>query len=67
MTGGLNIPGFICPRNQERYNLFADRTSTDTFRANQLRALLISCAYVLVEGRALRGAEVYLPCQGQRR
>ena len=35
---------------EQQLDLFADRTSTHTFRANQLRLLMTSFAYVLVEG-----------------
>ena len=34
---------------EQQLDLFADRTSTHTFRANQLRLLMTSFAYVLVE------------------
>ena len=35
---------------EQQLDLFADRTSTHTFRANQLRLSLTACAYVLMEG-----------------
>ena len=35
---------------EQQLDLFADRTSTRSFRANQLRLLITSFAYVLVEG-----------------
>ena len=35
---------------EQQLDLFADRTSTHSFRANQLRLLMTSFAYVLVEG-----------------
>ena len=35
---------------EQQLDLFADRTSTYTFRANQLRLSLTACAYVLMEG-----------------
>ena len=35
---------------EQQLDLFADRTSTHTFRANQFRLLMTSFAYVLVEG-----------------
>ena len=35
---------------EQQLDLFADRTSNHTFRANQLRLWLTSFAYVLVEG-----------------
>ena len=35
---------------EQELDLFADRTSTHTFRANQLRLSLTACAYVLMEG-----------------
>ena len=35
---------------EQQLDLFADRTSTRSFRANQLRLLMTSFAYVLVEG-----------------
>ena len=35
---------------EQQLDLFADRTSTHTFRANQLRLSLTAFAYVLVEG-----------------
>ena len=35
---------------EQQLDLFADRTSTRCFRANQLRPLMTSFAYVLVEG-----------------
>ena len=35
---------------EQQLDLFADRTSTHTFPANQLRLLMTSFAYVLVEG-----------------
>ena len=35
---------------EQQLDLFADRTSTHTFRANQLRLSLTAVAYVLMEG-----------------
>ena len=35
---------------EQQLDLFADRTSTHSFRANQLRLLMTSFAYLLVEG-----------------
>ena len=35
---------------EQQLDLFADHTSTYTFRANQLRLSLTACAYVLMEG-----------------
>ena len=35
---------------EQQLDLFADRTSTHSFHANQLRLLMTSFAYVLVEG-----------------
>ena len=40
---------------EQQLDLFADRTSTHSFRANQLRLLLTSFAYLLLEG-SRRGA-----------
>ena len=35
---------------EQQLDLFADRTSTHTFRANQLRLSFTAVAYVLMEG-----------------
>ena len=42
---------------EQQLDLFADRTSTHTFRANQLRLLMTSFAYVLVEGLRRRALQ----------
>jgi len=42
---------------EQQLDLFADRTSTYTFRANQLRLLMASFAYVLVEGLRRRALQ----------
>ena len=52
---------------EQQLDLFADRTSTHTFRANQLRLSLTSIAYTLMEGLARQGSETHLPGQGHRR
>ena len=39
---------------KQQLDLFADRTSTHTFRANQLRLSLAACAYVLMEAYSER-------------
>ena len=40
---------------EQQLDLFADRTSSHTFRANQLRLSLTACAYVLMEGLRREG------------
>ena len=45
---------------EQQLDLFADRTSTHSFRANQLRLLMTSFAYVLVE--ALRRGALQSTC-----
>ena len=45
---------------EQQLDLFADRTSTHTFRANQLRLSLTSIAYTLME--ALRGRALQHTC-----
>ncbi len=42
---------------EQQLDLFADRTSTHSFRANQLRLLMTSFAYVLVEGLRRRALQ----------
>ena len=42
---------------EQQLDLFADRTSTRSFRANQLRLLITSFAYVLVEGLRRRALQ----------
>ncbi len=42
---------------EQQLDLFADRTSTRSFRANQLRLLVTSFAYVLVEGLRRRALQ----------
>ena len=42
---------------EQQLDLFADRTSTRSFRANQLRLLMTSFAYVLVEGLRRRALQ----------
>jgi hypothetical protein len=41
---------------EAQLDLFADRLSTETFRANQLRLWLSSAAYVLMRGSVERRA-----------
>ena len=48
-------------RSKEQFSLFADRVSSETMRANQLRLYLSSMAYVLVCGLrrlGLKGTEL---------
>ena len=40
---------------EQQLDLFADRTCTHTFRANQFRLSLTACAYVLMEGLRREG------------
>ena len=42
---------------EQQLDLFADRTSTRSFRANQLRLLITAFAYVLVEGLRRRAMQ----------
>ena len=37
-------------RIEEQFSLFADRASAETMRANQMRRILSTMAYVLVSG-----------------
>ena len=48
----LDLDATDDPRDQQ-LDLFADRTSTHTFRANQLRLSLTAVAYVLMDGRPM--------------
>ena len=46
---------------EQQLDLFADRTSTRSFRANQPRLLMTSFAYVLVEGLRRRALQSRSP------
>ena len=52
-------------RIKEQFSLFADRVSTETMRANQLRLYLSAMAYVLVSGLRRLGLQATELAQAQ--
>jgi len=52
-------------RIKEQFSLFADRVSTETIRANQLRLYLSTMAYVLVSGLQRLGLKATELAQAQ--
>ena len=52
-------------RIKEQFSLFADRTSAETLRANQLRLYLSTLAYILVSGLRRLGLKATMLADAQ--